>query len=1595
MIHSAKNSADGMDPEMLLALELSKKTFEEEEQRRIHSNVPDLISIQSPEEIQRNHQIEEIKKLYNNIQAHTQHSFHSEPCSLQHSSSMPPNIPMPNLPQPAAFHRQTSYVQNNSLFPFESQHSQLSDHYLYTAPSTSFHSETIPRFSHSQSSLGLISTDELKSKQDFTRRKTSTQPTCLQSDDLIDFLSPRDISIEEFDPLYKKLSLQYNPTVSNSNAPPENKVNKPPENKKKIAEIKNSEPNSSQSTCTTKSRQSTLKSRQISFDQKTLMTCDDLCIIPDHACSLYKELTLLTEESKKLPFNPDEDVLFLAHVVDYYTIAADTIKVVVTQDDSWPKDTPEEPQKLEFACDVRSTAEEILLNVLLRFLPPATLENNGGEIPLNEYCLKVFGHDEFLEPSSIIGKHTFVANFLASGKDVELEVGQKIRPRVVIHKQLDQKTAEAPTVINQEFFETFHSTLKANIEKCIANPEDRTLRQRVIQSVRVLVTFANKVQPQDLIVGMDMFVRASSREEIQHGVHYIVVAVMRLLRMWSTSAVTDFSVASFISEEIENKNEEEVKDSSKCDEKLLLNVETLHNLPYMWEGKYKSYFVETHLMFGTKSYGMARSELRSSLSKYNFGHVSFQFWAEFDPQLLSLPRETQICFIICGVPAEDPPESSGCGPGCLQNDISLALKLATASLPLFDYDGYLLQGPVLVPLCIMNGEAVFPWGARPLVRSTEAPVLVVKFLEAWREFDNLPREDQDSLMQLIDNGAVSSIGINEDDKLFLWSNRDCLRNLPRALPLVLASSFSWGAYSLSNIYLLLDNWQMTPNVAIELLLPYFQDRYVRTKAIDYIRNASSEFLFNLLTQLVEALRYEMHENSALAVFLLERSLKDRRFAVELYWQLQQRIHDGPINASYSARCQLLQKLLLELNIRGFSDEIAAQHNLLDRLDGISKAVKEAPDNLINSVLRKELYRMSDEIGNVLLERVPTEILRLDMRNVRLPIAPAFQCRSIAVEECGYFNSLTKPIKIIVGGRKNDYGIIFKVGDDLRQDAIVLQLVRVMNDIWLNHNLDLRMKTFRCLPTGLNKGIIELVPDCNTLREIHITSGATGVFKDDVLNNWLVRQNQSEFQYKAALENFRKSCAGWCVATYVLGIGDRHNDNILVTTSGHVFHIDFGKYMGDWQTAGGFKRDRVPFVLTADMAYVINGGSQNTTEYFQRFIDDCCRAFNLLRQNCSMIMNIMRFMSCSDIPGMNGLDSVNFVESNLMLDLNEAQATMVFTRMIEESLKSRFPRLNFFAHTLAQLKNNPMLLASKADDMHRLSFIPEIFTEKQEGRIDSIHVSSFEKWRTPEKKYMYKLLIRRVNERVTTTLYRSFVELQEFHWKLCYRFSSRAIPRLTTTSNFGRSNIKVVARKRQLELENFLQSLFRLPDEVAHSDLVYTFFHTLYRDSEPYTARNPDANANFRNDYLNSAPQILLRLSYDEAKSEFRAFVGHARQLPLIGNCTPPDSYVKTYLREMHAPQQKYWKRKTLVVKNAQNPTYNAEIVYSLGTISAPEFMYMILEVSVWHSGSAVLKDNFQLCDCLISLKDCFKDVSVDRKGLKVVEKWHTLRLSLG
>lgn len=45
-----------------------------------------------------------------------------------------------------------------------------------------------------------------------------------------------------------------------------------------------------------------------------------------------------------------------------------------------------------------------------------------------------------------------------------------------------------------------------------------------------------------------------------------------------------------------------------------------------------------------------------------------------------------------------------------------------------------------------------------------------------------------------------------------------------------------------------------------------------------------------------------------------------------------------------------------------------------------------------------------------------------------------------------------------------------------------------------------------------------------------------------------------------------------------------------------------------------------------MAYVINEGSpQSATSRYQHFVDNCCKAFNLLRKKYSLLVNLMKMV----------------------------------------------------------------------------------------------------------------------------------------------------------------------------------------------------------------------------------------------------------------------------------------------------------------------------------------------------------------------------------
>jgi len=91
--------------------------------------------------------------------------------------------------------------------------------------------------------------------------------------------------------------------------------------------------------------------------------------------------------------------------------------------------------------------------------------------------------------------------------------------------------------------------------------------------------------------------------------------------------------------------------------------------------------------------------------------------------------------------------------------------------------------------------------------------------------------------------------------------------------------------------------------------------------------------------------------------------------------------------------------------------------------------------------------------------------------------------------------------------------------------------------------------------------------------------------------------QANYDEEIVTDNFVRSCAGYCVATFVLGIGDRHNDNIMITKDGKLFHIDFGHFLGNFKKKLGYQREKAPFVFTPAFAHVLGGvGGKNFKKF---------------------------------------------------------------------------------------------------------------------------------------------------------------------------------------------------------------------------------------------------------------------------------------------------------------------------------------------------------------------------------------------------------------
>lgn len=145
---------------------------------------------------------------------------------------------------------------------------------------------------------------------------------------------------------------------------------------------------------------------------------------------------------------------------------------------------------------------------------------------------------------------------------------------------------------------------------------------------------------------------------------------------------------------------------------------------------------------------------------------------------------------------------------------------------------------------------------------------------------------------------------------------------------------------------------------------------------------------------------------------------------------------------------------------------------------------------------------------------------------------------------------------------------------------------------------------------------------------------------------------------------------------MLGIGDRHNDNIMITRGGRFFHIDFGHFLGNFKSKYGIKRERAPFVFTNSMVEALGG----TESYlYSEFVQTCGQALNVIREKADLLISLFRLMISCGIPELEREEDIIYLRDKLMLDLTNEEAAEAFAIEIVKSAATKTTRLNDAAH----------------------------------------------------------------------------------------------------------------------------------------------------------------------------------------------------------------------------------------------------------------------------------------------------------------------------
>lgn len=578
----------------------------------------------------------------------------------------------------------------------------------------------------------------------------------------------------------------------------------------------------------------------------------------------------------------------------------------------------------------------------------------------------------------------------------------------------------------------------------------------------------------------------------------------------------------------------------------------------------------------------------------------------------------------------------------------------------------------------------------------------------------------------------STKALTSEEQDLVWKFRFYLTNQKKALTKFL-KCVNWSLpQEVKQALELLLKWSpMDVEDALELLTPAFTHPAVRKYAVSRLAQADDEDLLLYLLQLVQALKYEDYEEIKkgldtspprtessnvmegtvtdrersqsidsfldalggtssrqdespenrlekemdLATFLISRARNNNKLANYFYWYLSVEVSDQASTAkegeTENSMYLYVMKRFSHALIKG-GNECRLRRSMLARqsvfIEGLVSLVKMVAREGGNR--KKKIEKLQS------LLRDPLDAFKFnfaDFEPLPLPLDPDVTVRAIIPERATLFKSALMPCRLSFRtSEESEYVTIFKHGDDPRQDQLILQIISLMDKLLKRENLDLKLTPYKVLATS-NKNVFVQYIDSVPVAEVLDAEGS--------IQNYFRKHAPAEGAaygiQQEVMDNYVKSCAGYCVVTYLLGVGDRHLDNLLLTKTGRLFHIDFGYILG---------RDPKPLPppmkLSKEMVEAMGG---TNSDHFNDFKILCYTAFLHLRRSANLILNLFSLLVDANIPdiALEPDKTVKKVQDKFVLHLTDEEAVHYMQNLIEVSVSAMMAAFVEQLHKMAQ------------------------------------------------------------------------------------------------------------------------------------------------------------------------------------------------------------------------------------------------------------------------------------------------------------------------